>query len=340
MLDFCTSCSSSALHARPLQLVADLAHSQPLHFVLNLCSLCLSSVAHAFELSSSQLMFLQFASHAPAIPSSCCSISHLGLVQFVTWTSAIRSSCSSKTFVAARAPAFRSSCSSKMLAAPHSLPLPSWTDRLVAVELGCCAAAELVRCFGLWRCRAGPFGCCRAGPLCCCRAGLLCCCRAGLLCCCHQAELMFSPRAPRLGSFELLLYALMILLHIQTSIGFNSTTANDETRSIKSEREALLAFKRGLVVTYGRLSSWGNEEEKRNCCKWEGVQCDNTTGHIIVLDLGEFQLTGSTNLTTSPFQSLLKFNNSLVFLQLTNNSFQGLIQENLGHMMLKYSSPT
>ncbi|GLU19537.1 hypothetical protein SLE2022_357830 [Rubroshorea leprosula] len=253
------------------------------------------------------------------------------------------------------------------------------------------------------------------------------------------------------GSFELLLYALMILLHIQTSIGFNSTTANDETRCIKSEREALVAFKRGLVVTYGRLSSWGNEEEKRNCCKWEGVQCDNTTGHIIVLDLGEFQLTGnlssslfefqhltyldlswnnfnlshisksigllnklqhlylhqcnlsgslpnqlanltslqylslgdnnfnsvknlewlsylsylqsldmsgidlsrvtnyllqvihklpsltsldigSTNLTTSPFQSLLKFNNSLVFLQLTSNSFQGLIQENLGHM--------
>ncbi|GKV21138.1 hypothetical protein SLEP1_g31146 [Rubroshorea leprosula] len=55
MLDLCTSCSSSALRAWPLQLVADLGnkrlssttHARVLHFVLHLGSKCLSSAAHS-----------------------------------------------------------------------------------------------------------------------------------------------------------------------------------------------------------------------------------------------------------------------------------------------------
>ncbi|GLU19496.1 hypothetical protein SLE2022_357450 [Rubroshorea leprosula] len=82
-----------------------------------------------------------------------------------------------------------------------------------------------------------------------------------------------------------LVYAFLILLHMQSSIGISSTTAGDEVRCIESERLALLAFKQGLVDEHGWLSSWGNEEERKDCCKWEGVQCSNTTGHIIVLNL-------------------------------------------------------
>lgn len=33
------------------------------------------------------------------------------------------------------------------------------------------------------------------------------------------------------------------------------------------------------------LSSWGNEEENRECCKWFGIQCANKSGHVIKLDL-------------------------------------------------------
>ncbi|GKV51217.1 hypothetical protein SLEP1_g57886 [Rubroshorea leprosula] len=80
-------------------------------------------------------------------------------------------------------------------------------------------------------------------------------------------------------------YAFLVLLHVQSSIGISSTTAGDEVRCIESERQALLAFKQGLVDEYGWLSSWGSEQERKDCCKWEGVQCSNTTGHIIVLDL-------------------------------------------------------
>ena len=50
------------------------------------------------------------------------------------------------------------------------------------------------------------------------------------------------------------------------------------------ERQALLHFKQGVVDDFGMLSSWGNGEDKRDCCKWRGVECDNQTGHVIVLD--------------------------------------------------------
>ncbi|GKV30348.1 hypothetical protein SLEP1_g39165 [Rubroshorea leprosula] len=82
-----------------------------------------------------------------------------------------------------------------------------------------------------------------------------------------------------------LVYALLILLHMQTSVGFDSTTGDYEIRCIESERQALLAFKQSLVDEYGTLSTWGSEEEKKECCKWEGVQCSNTTRHVTVLEL-------------------------------------------------------
>ncbi|GKV47918.1 hypothetical protein SLEP1_g54768 [Rubroshorea leprosula] len=86
------------------------------------------------------------------------------------------------------------------------------------------------------------------------------------------------------GSLQLV-YAFLILLHMQSSIGVSSTIAGDEVRCIEIERQALLAFKQGLVDECGWLSSWGSEEERKDCCKWEGVQCSNTTGHITVLNL-------------------------------------------------------
>ncbi|XP_057951701.1 receptor-like protein EIX1 [Malania oleifera] len=47
------------------------------------------------------------------------------------------------------------------------------------------------------------------------------------------------------------------------------------------EREALLEFKKGLRDPSNRLSSWVGE----NCCRWRGVQCDNTTSHVLHLNL-------------------------------------------------------
>ncbi|GLU24752.1 hypothetical protein SLE2022_406500 [Rubroshorea leprosula] len=126
------------------------------------------------------------------------------------------------------------------------------------------------------------------------------------------------------GSLHLI-YALLVLLHVQTSIGSNSTTTDDGVKCIKSERKALLAFKQGLVDEHGRLSSWGSEEEKKNCCEWEGVQCSNTTGHITMLNLTAYLYDLHFILRGNLSPSLFKLQH-LIYLDLSGNNF------NLSHI--------
>ncbi|KAK4846354.1 hypothetical protein QYF36_016282 [Acer negundo] len=54
---------------------------------------------------------------------------------------------------------------------------------------------------------------------------------------------------------------------------------------LERERHALLTFKDGLIDEYGRLSSWGSEDDKEDCCKWKGIHCNNRTGHVMGLNL-------------------------------------------------------
>jgi uncharacterized protein YjbI with pentapeptide repeats len=49
---------------------------------------------------------------------------------------------------------------------------------------------------------------------------------------------------------------------------------------IGRERDALLVFKQG---TNGLLNSW--QSRHKDCCRWAGITCNNTTGHVIGLDL-------------------------------------------------------
>ncbi|GLU19546.1 hypothetical protein SLE2022_357920 [Rubroshorea leprosula] len=120
-----------------------------------------------------------------------------------------------------------------------------------------------------------------------------------------------------------LIYALLILLRMQTSVGFHSTTGDHEIKCIESERQALLAFKQSLVDEYGRFSTWGSEEEKKECCKWKGVQCSNRTGHVTMLTL--FGLRGNLNPSLFELQHL-------VYLDLGVNNF------NLSHIPESISS--
>ncbi|XBH59750.1 hypothetical protein VPH35_114442 [Triticum aestivum] len=53
---------------------------------------------------------------------------------------------------------------------------------------------------------------------------------------------------------------------------------------IPRERDALLAFKQGINDTEDDLVSW--QEGNQDCCRWEGITCDNATGHVVELDLG------------------------------------------------------
>ncbi|CAN6711061.1 unnamed protein product [Malus baccata var. baccata] len=61
-------------------------------------------------------------------------------------------------------------------------------------------------------------------------------------------------------------------------------------RCTYKEREALLEFKQGLNTdehSQAIFSSWGTEAAKQDCCIWKGVSCDNQTGHVVQLDLGD-----------------------------------------------------
>ncbi|KAL1555667.1 receptor-like protein EIX1 [Salvia divinorum] len=101
-------------------------------------------------------------------------------------------------------------------------------------------------------------------------------------------------------------------------------------RCIESEREALLSFKNGLIDTDGILSSWRNEE----CCKWYGVECSNTTGHVIALrlDVYDRKLASPRNLRGKIGPSLLELHH-LNHLDLSHNDFGGNpIPEFIGSM--------
>nr|XP_010911650.3 receptor-like protein EIX1 [Elaeis guineensis] len=50
---------------------------------------------------------------------------------------------------------------------------------------------------------------------------------------------------------------------------------------IESERRALLAIKAAIYDPGEWLSSWTGQD----CCRWRGVGCDNTSGHVVKLNL-------------------------------------------------------
>ncbi|KAL0326249.1 UNVERIFIED_CONTAM: Receptor-like protein EIX2 [Sesamum radiatum] len=99
-----------------------------------------------------------------------------------------------------------------------------------------------------------------------------------------------------------------------------------EVRCIEREREALLEFKQGLIDQVGLLSSWGGEEHQNECCKWCGVECSETTRHVIGLQLS-FGTCSALNQELHPLKgnispALLQLQH-LNYLDLSGNHFYG-----------------
>ncbi|XP_058216969.1 receptor-like protein EIX1 [Rhododendron vialii] len=95
------------------------------------------------------------------------------------------------------------------------------------------------------------------------------------------------------GSIQLVhVFLLVVLPYLNLALALSSSGVGDAEiiRCIEKERQALLKFKEALIDDYGSLSSWGtnNEEDLNDCCKWEGVHCNNhnnTTSHVTMLEL-------------------------------------------------------
>ncbi|KAM5573163.1 receptor-like protein EIX2 [Rosa sericea] len=74
----------------------------------------------------------------------------------------------------------------------------------------------------------------------------------------------------------------LLCLAIASAICCSSVGSSSNIMCLESERHALLQFKQGLVDKSNALASW---ENKKDCCKWRGIDCNNQTGHVITLDL-------------------------------------------------------
>ncbi|KAJ6750413.1 hypothetical protein OIU85_000992 [Salix viminalis] len=91
------------------------------------------------------------------------------------------------------------------------------------------------------------------------------------------------------------------------------------------ESHALMQFKRSLVINestssdpsaYPKVASWKVDGESRDCCSWDGVECDRDSGHVIGLDLSSSFLYGSIDSNSTLFHLV-----QLRRLNLADNNF-------------------
>ncbi|KAF5482601.1 hypothetical protein F2P56_003159 [Juglans regia] len=95
----------------------------------------------------------------------------------------------------------------------------------------------------------------------------------------------------------LLFFSLLHILMLAYASPFMEILCRDD------ESAALLQFKESFVIlnqsrshdpsAYPKVSSWTLEGDNRDCCLWDGVECDEDTGHVIGLDLSSGRLFGS-----------------------------------------------
>ncbi|CDP16274.1 unnamed protein product [Coffea canephora] len=72
-----------------------------------------------------------------------------------------------------------------------------------------------------------------------------------------------------------------VFLAGRIGLGCLHVGAYSNVSCFENERRGLLEFKKDLVDKSNRLASWTGED----CCSWEGVECNRSTGHVVKLDL-------------------------------------------------------
>ncbi|XP_058082494.1 receptor-like protein EIX1 [Magnolia sinica] len=124
------------------------------------------------------------------------------------------------------------------------------------------------------------------------------------------------------GSVRVIFLSVLVFL----SVEIIQSTYDGEVKGvcIERERQALLDFKRGLVDPKNWLSSWVGHD----CCRWNGVGCNNKTGHVIKLNLRNLLGDPTNDFFTGNCYSSGELNPSLLelrhltYLDLSLNSFR------------------
>ncbi|GLT40075.1 hypothetical protein SLA2020_142330 [Shorea laevis] len=126
---------------------------------------------------------------------------------------------------------------------------------------------------------------------------------------------------------------LFVFLCLKTAFSSSMHASSFSTTHLCSHQEALalLQFKTSFSINYtvsdpdyckyhyttkpySKTESW---KEGVDCCSWDGVSCDNVTGHVIALDLSCSHLSG-----TFPSNSTLFLLKNLQSLNLALNDFR------------------
>ncbi|PRQ57396.1 putative leucine-rich repeat-containing, plant-type, leucine-rich repeat domain, L [Rosa chinensis] len=103
---------------------------------------------------------------------------------------------------------------------------------------------------------------------------------------------------------SVLVVLLVHLLVIAESLQKQASCSDEESY-------ALLQFKHSFFINidaslhdgaHSKTSSWKPEGGNSSCCSWEGVECDEGTGHVIGLDLSSSLLFGSINSSSTLFR--------------------------------------
>ncbi|KAL0006466.1 hypothetical protein SO802_014027 [Lithocarpus litseifolius] len=107
------------------------------------------------------------------------------------------------------------------------------------------------------------------------------------------------------------MFMLMRLLYILPLFHLIHTFPSKQPLCHDDESSALLHFKESFIINksassdpdaYPRVRSWRLEGENSDCCSWDGVDCDEDTGHVIGLDLSSSCLYGSINSNSTLFR--------------------------------------
>ncbi|OMO99369.1 hypothetical protein COLO4_13323 [Corchorus olitorius] len=111
-------------------------------------------------------------------------------------------------------------------------------------------------------------------------------------------------------------------LYLSSLLGLFFLVSSVEASCHPDDHSALLQFKQSFIINssassnseaYPKTETW---ESGRDCCSWDGVKCDNGTGHVISLDLSSSFLYGSLNSNTTLFRLV-----HLQSLDLSDNTF-------------------
>ncbi|CAI8590426.1 unnamed protein product [Vicia faba] len=153
-----------------------------------------------------------------------------------------------------------------------------------------------------------------------------------------------------MGSFFIVLhyfsFQLFLLMLLTQFTSYTFSLCNHH------ENSALLQFKKSLIDSSPfphKIKSWKNGT---NCCDWDGVTCDDVSGHVIGLDLNNNNLKGELHPNSTIFQLKylqklnLAFNDfsgssihdgigdlvNLTHLNLSNTQIKGIIPSTISHL--------